>query len=1816
MTYQAYVHRIKRIAVVFDAVRKRKVPILAALAFLILLTSTFLFVNGMLVGAPSCEQNIVYGQTLSCNSFVLFGDATYEYTEAGSENWTEEMPRMPGEYLMRAVTVRTFGITDYSEPVPFTIDKYTAEISAAGDQIPYGQKPEADIHLIKGDKIDCIDYEFDDYSLNPTDVRPIANSIRIVNQNGDDVTQAYDLKIIPKNIQIVPRPVTIRIEGAEKIYDGTPLTNTQWEIISGSLLEGDDAILDFNTELTQVGLITNQATVTVINETLAENVSVYYHITLDCGNLAVTPRPITLKTDSGEHVYDAQAFSLPTYRIVSELSLPEGHTLYVDASTSVTDTAVNIPNEFQSLRITLADGTDVTSNFDIGYELGLLTVTKRPLLLQTESANKVYDATPLSHPFVTPVNPADLLEGDTVEVLQSASCLNVGTYENTVEDIKIYSGSGDSAKDVTDNYQVSYQNGSLKIDKRPITLQGAGGEWVYDGNEHTATADPQMMEGSLVDGHIAQFAYHNSIRYADMSPIDNVFTATIMSGEQDVTDNYDITYVYDTLQVKPRPITLQSSAQKVYDAQPLTSDVPIILSELGLVDGDELTIVTDGLITNAGVCENHIISATVLNQGKDVTACYDFSFETGYLTVDKRQITLRSDAEKVYDGTPLVTTDYTDLGEAYFLVDGHYAVLETDGYLLDVGKETNRIIGYQIYDPDGNDVTDSYDVHTEEGILKVTLRHVTIQMESLQSVYNATPLTCTETRTVSELKLVGTDQFHVISSSSIIDVGVTENECFDFVIMDDNGEDHTDNYTVTLLSGTLEILPRPILIDIQDAEKIYDGTPLSQPAYLISEDTEHTLLVSGHYIASYDYPAYTDAGTYINFFSNLVIKALDERDVTENYDITFDEGVIQIDRRPILMLTGSAEKYYDGTYLQNQIFDIVWNGVGELQDPFVLDHVIRFEDSASIKNAGSVPNEFYGVYVYAPHADKDETANYEITFSWGTLTVLKREIIIDTYGDEKMYDGKELSNPGFDVSGMGLASNEMFVPILTTIIIDANRLDHNGLPIPVANVFIQYEIQSIDGTPLCADNYDITFHYGSLVIHRRKITVEITGSKTYDGEPMQNSALTATDLKTPYALLPGHHFDFSLKGIVIDPGVYGEDILQYLNILDRNDQNVTSNYDVALQVNVVVEKADIEISSSAEKYYDGTPLTSNQAQFNGFLYENHEILLETEGSQTEIGSSPNVILSVKIRDILTQIDVTDYYNIVTAEGTLTVKDPTIYIISKSAKKEYDGTPLVCHDYDLSGAPLPKDYKLILTYTGSQTEIGESENFFSYRILDADRNDVTDRMFVKCEFGILTVTAPKGTDIIGGTDGSYGDGYLTITMYSQLGGAYYVRDSFYGDYNGLGFDPAPRYTGALINPMMLTGWALKEQGFSGHLVKFEGGQYVTYHVTNGLAADTMTPTIVSGNRYTYEVVSPTDYSIANLPSELAAFEQEYRAFVYDHYLQIPDSTKEVLLRLAAEAGLDPNSPNIIAEVTAYIATAAEYDLEYGAYTYREDTVVEFLTEVKRGVCVHYASSAAMMFRALGIPARYVTGAVPTAVAGEWAEIKVIGHAWTEVYLDGIGWIYIDATGAGDLEELPPSEPTILPQENEIVLVPHEIKVTFDGKLHGPSGDQYTIVSGTLPEGYTITDVVFSDPQWKPGRDPKDPHKYAPYKSYITQCRILDETGYDVTDQFSLKFESAELDIIPCPLTIRTSSSSRVYNGHPLTANKNSDWWISEGILPDGFTVQVEIDGTITKVGTVPNSIKSVTILDENGNDVTDYFNIEKKPGDLTIKPVIV
>ncbi len=146
---------------------------------------------------------------------------------------------------------------------------------------------------------------------------------------------------------------------------------------------------------------------------------------------------------------------------------------------------------------------------------------------------------------------------------------------------------------------------------------------------------------------------------------------------------------------------------------------------------------------------------------------------------------------------------------------------------------------------------------------------------------------------------------------------------------------------------------------------------------------------------------------------------------------------------------------------------------------------------------------------------------------------------------------------------------------------------------------------------------------------------------------------------------------------------------------------------------------------------------------------------------------------------------------------------------------------------------------------------------------------------------------------------------------------------------------------------------------------------------------------------------------------AACESIYRSFVYQNYLEIPDTVRGEIEEKFLDTA-DPEKDSTVYEVTQQIHKVLEGCADYTMYpeqTEAEEPLLAFLDHTS-GNSAFYATAAVMAYRAFGIPARYAEGyyvdstQVRNRIGAELSAKEA--HAWAEVYMDGLGWIPIEVT----------------------------------------------------------------------------------------------------------------------------------------------------------------------------------------------------------------
>lgn len=220
----------------------------------------------------------------------------------------------------------------------------------------------------------------------------------------------------------------------------------------------------------------------------------------------------------------------------------------------------------------------------------------------------------------------------------------------------------------------------------------------------------------------------------------------------------------------------------------------------------------------------------------------------------------------------------------------------------------------------------------------------------------------------------------------------------------------------------------------------------------------------------------------------------------------------------------------------------------------------------------------------------------------------------------------------------------------------------------------------------------------------------------------------------------------------------------------------------------------------------------------------------------------------------------------------------------------------------------------------------------------------------------------------------------------------------------------------------------------------GGELVPYF--NSGSEVFVTRDLQEGDTYT--VTAPLMLSgDAGLGTLIAACESTadplYPQILSD-YTTLPDHLQEQVFQLAQEAVQGASTPYDKAyAIQTYLSRSFNYTLDVEPQPENLDFVSTFLLSTREGYCTHFASAMTVLCRMAGLPARYVEGylAEPDENGHAYVTGKH-GHAWTEVYFSGFGWLTFDATPAQNRatetpeDMLPPEEEpedSPIPPENE-------------------------------------------------------------------------------------------------------------------------------------------------------------------------------------------
>ena len=147
-------------------------------------------------------------------------------------------------------------------------------------------------------------------------------------------------------------------------------------------------------------------------------------------------------------------------------------------------------------------------------------------------------------------------------------------------------------------------------------------------------------------------------------------------------------------------------------------------------------------------------------------------------------------------------------------------------------------------------------------------------------------------------------------------------------------------------------------------------------------------------------------------------------------------------------------------------------------------------------------------------------------------------------------------------------------------------------------------------------------------------------------------------------------------------------------------------------------------------------------------------------------------------------------------------------------------------------------------------------------------------------------------------------------------------------------------------------------------------------------------------------------------------------VCDDYLQLPEHLEARVYDLAVQAAGHAGTPYERAlALQRWLAGNYTYTLDAEPQSPEQDFVSTFLLIDRKGYCTYFASAMTVLCRMAGLPARYVEGYVAYPDGEGLAVVTGLdGHAWTEVYFRGFGWVTFDATPTSAEFESRSDDPT--------------------------------------------------------------------------------------------------------------------------------------------------------------------------------------------------
>ena len=1272
-------------------------------------------------------------------------------------------------------------------------------------------------------------------------VGAFTGTVKILDENNVDVTENYAITQTPGKLTItaVETEVVVTIEGDKKAftYDGTEHSAKNYKVvrISNELYKEKDFTFTGTAEVKGTNANTYPMGLKEGNFQNTSNNFKNVRFVVTDGELVINKRPVKVTAEKLEYAYNyANPVAHPAEGVArctveaanGNRGLLAGDALNADVlyDGQSTQTLIGVYQavaQIAAAKITNADG-DVTANYTIEKVDSTLTIKGNDPIdpgKETTSVQTNYTVGDVIEYKITVKNVSkdeatNVVVTDSMAEIQDSASYTVSDDRHTATiasipaggTVLVYARHTVTAEDVENAY-AGDANGSLtnvaniKFGDWNKDVEGDHDklndtyEYVvrYYWNNYTSVQPHEEKkliarvgtevteEPAAIEGYTPVSADSRKLTIsADQSKnvIEFYYYKNVALTANSKTETYDGT-------VKSVSDFTIEGENKDQDDQTIAADFSAItVGAQGIDAGEYPADFAENTVGTVDATGRYIVTAA--NNGKLV-----INPVTGQLII----ITANS-ARKTYDGTPLTDNGFTFTEGV--LADGDVLTAVVEGSATNVGDEGKNVVKSYAVKRGETDVTKNYTFgNSIDGKLTINKRKVTLKSADLSKTYDGTPLVNGKTALATEDGFVSGEGATYTFTGSQTVVGSSAN-AFTYTL---NEGTNAGNYEVAKTEGTLTVTQneKAITITANSHTWEYDGQAHSDGGYTVEYDGktykveagETATLPTGDVVKAKITKTVTnvsDSAAGNNTIDELTIVNAAGEDTKGQYKtVTLIPGTLTITKR------GAGEEKVKITAADNTVeYDGQPHGAKlnaanqiEVGTSFTVTNLAEGHSvktlaiEGSETDAGAYADKLVpGKAVIVDGNGVEVTANYDITYVPGTLTITKRgagdmKVVLTAADNTVVYDGQ---SHGAKLNAAG----EIEAGVSYTITNLANGHKVQSVVISGRETAVgEYENRLVPSGAKIVDaagndvtrNYVVGYKNGKLTITSPDtVIVTIRGNKDtveYDGQKHEVNGYEVVSISN--TLYTEADFGFADGATAhaegTDAGEYPMNLTKD-SFVNRNanfsavtfvvtDGGLTITKRGAGENKVKITAADNTVN------YDGQPhgaklnaagqIEVNVSYTTEYLAPGHKVqTVAIDGSETMVGVYegrlvPKTAIIVDKNDN----DVTRNYVITYVPGTLEIRknETKIKVTANSHTWEYDGQPHSDGGYTVEydgtkyevpangSVKLPTDDVVKATVEGTVTNVADSAD---------DNNVVTN----------VTITNKTGTVV--------SDQYKTIT----------------------------------------------------------------------------------------------------------------------------------------------------------------------------------------------------------------------------------------------------------------------------------------------------------------------------------------------------------------------------------------------------------------------------------------------------------------------